>query len=181
MHKIEAELIKATKFKAKNKTGQRLLQSLVEAVQKLSDEEWETLSDAAQRWTNDGVEAIQAGKPIPKFGKAEPEDDEEDEDEPAPPKAKKSKKPKKQVKATKGSKVSKPKATGVVGVGPNMNTMLKQLVLRNPKITNPEIMDALRGAGFEPTTFFIATAKSTFKHALRVIKQEGIDVRKLEV
>lgn len=176
MHKIEAELTKATRFRASGKTGQPLLKGLVEAVQKLDDEAWDELSDPAQRWVNAGVEAMQAGKPVPKFGKVADEPEEEAEDEPAPKPAKKVKD-----KKVKAAKPDKPKKLKVASVAPNMNTLLKQLVLRNPNITNPEIMEKLQKAGYEPTTFFIATAKSTFKHALRVIKQEGVDVRELDV
>jgi hypothetical protein len=58
---------------------QEYLIRLVKAVSKLSEDEWNKLSDEDQEWSNGAVTSAKAGKPII--------DPDEDDDEPAPKKS----------------------------------------------------------------------------------------------
>jgi hypothetical protein len=120
-----------------------------------------------QEWVNDGVDALTAGKPVAKFSGAV-----EDEDEDKPPaKAKAS-----NTKVKTGKKKPAAARKGVTA-----QTMMKQMVLHNLDITTDEIIDRMERAGYSPTRFLVATTKSNFKNALKVIKGEGVDVRKLNI
>lgn len=55
---------------------QAFYKKLVAAADELDDEEWEALSDGAQRWVNAAIDAINEGEAVP-----DPEDLEEEEEE----------------------------------------------------------------------------------------------------
>lgn len=62
MHDIERELIKATNYKPMRKFSDRqdYLKSILNAVSKLTDDDYESLSDEAATWANSAVEAHNA-------------------------------------------------------------------------------------------------------------------------
>lgn len=66
---LETELVTVTKVKAKKgEERQAFLGRLaVAATDKISEEEWEKLSDAAQEWANDAVKAQNRNADIPEF------------------------------------------------------------------------------------------------------------------
>lgn len=80
MHTVERELIKAAGYKAQRKFTDRqdYLKSIINAVSKLEEDDFNVLSDAAADWANDAVEAINAKDEIPDFDEkvAAAEDDE---------------------------------------------------------------------------------------------------------
>jgi len=81
MHDIERELIEITGYKVQRKFTDRqdYLKSLFNAVQKLTDDDFDNLSDDAAAWANACVEAHNSKRDgdIPDFDEAEPEDSEE--------------------------------------------------------------------------------------------------------
>lgn len=85
MHDIERELIDATEYKARQKYANRqdYLKSILNAVAKLTDDDFDTLSDETARWVNSAVEAHNSkNEEIVDFDELAPEDDgEELEDE----------------------------------------------------------------------------------------------------
>lgn len=73
---IEAELVKATKFKkAKYPDRQQYLSALLEAIDKLTNEAYDSLSDEAFAWHKEAVPAREAKTPIPDFTEAEETED----------------------------------------------------------------------------------------------------------
>jgi hypothetical protein len=87
MHDIERELIKVTGYKVQRKFSDRqdYLKSLFNAVQKLTDDDFDNLSDDAATWANACVEAHNNKRDgdIPDFDEVDPteEDDESEEAE----------------------------------------------------------------------------------------------------
>ena len=71
MSKIQAELVDITGIKA---TGDRpdFLKQIVLALSDLSDKDYDTLSDAAQEWSNGATAALNNKKAIPDFPDYEP-------------------------------------------------------------------------------------------------------------
>lgn len=83
-HAIERELIKVTNYKARNKFDDRqdYLSSILNAVMKLSDDDFDNLSDNAATWANSAVEAHNSKQDIPDFDEVEAaEDDAPDDDD----------------------------------------------------------------------------------------------------
>ena len=66
---VEAELVKATKYRPKgNPSRQDFLAGLLIAIdQKLSDEQYDLLSDTAAQWHKDAVQSLEAKRVIPDF------------------------------------------------------------------------------------------------------------------
>jgi ribosome maturation factor RimP len=73
MSKIQAELCSAANYQPKRGAGrQDTLAAIVEKVAELSDKQWDALSDKAQDWFNDAVDAKNAKKKdLPDFPDAE--------------------------------------------------------------------------------------------------------------
>lgn len=84
MSKIQKELSKATGVEPKKgEARQAFLAALVVAIAKLSDKEWDALTDAAQDWFNASAAAKKKNKDFPEFEDYVEEPDEQEE-EPAP-------------------------------------------------------------------------------------------------
>lgn len=85
MHDIEREIIKITKYKVQRKFADRqdYLKSLFTAVQKLSDDDFDDLTDEAAIWANACVEAhnSQRDGDLPDFDEVAIDDDADDENE----------------------------------------------------------------------------------------------------
>jgi len=165
-HPLEAELVEAAKFKPKKGLSrQDTLTALVEAGQALDDDDWDKLSDPAQKWINLGVSALEGGQPVRAPGSTRPV------------KEAKKVKVKKVVKVKKPvmkAVAKKPDPGALTGAGmSNAQTMIKQLILADFNITTEEIVERLSKAGHNPTRFAIATIKSSFKHSLKVVHATG--------
>jgi hypothetical protein len=82
---VEKELIKVTKVKADRfEDRQDFLAALLKAMDKLTDDEFDNLSDEAAEWhTKKAVPAMNKKKPIPDFVEAEAEADEAPADDDA--------------------------------------------------------------------------------------------------
>jgi hypothetical protein len=170
---VEKELLNATGLKA-NEGGSRadFLEALIVAVNKLSDAAWHKLSDPAQAWANNASRALDNGKDIPEFNAQGKE---------TAPFAKKAERPKveKKAKKTKAEKKSKPKASPQKPVGAQM--LIKQFVLAQPNITTDELLEKLAKKGFKPTKIAVSTIRTGMRQTLKIIKESGVDVRKLEL
>lgn len=72
MSKLEAELMKATKIKGPKAKEDRpaFLKRLVGAAQDLEDEDWEKLSEPAQKWVNAGATALNDDNDVKDFSDA---------------------------------------------------------------------------------------------------------------
>ncbi len=84
MHAIERELIKVTGYKAKRKFSDRedYLKSLLNDVMKLTDDDFDNLTDEAAAWTNAAVDAHNSKNgTIPDFDEVEASEDDENEPE----------------------------------------------------------------------------------------------------
>lgn len=76
---VEEELVKTTKIKRKKgEKDQAFYKRLMDKMEKVGDDVWDTLSDETQIWCNDAADALSKKKAIPAF--PEPEDDEEEEE-----------------------------------------------------------------------------------------------------
>lgn len=82
MHAIERDLIKASGYKAQRKFADRqdYLKSILNAVSKLEDDDFNVLKDEAADWVNAAVEAVNSRDDIPDFD----EDTTQTEDDPEP-------------------------------------------------------------------------------------------------
>lgn len=85
MHTIERELIKVTAFKARKFSDrQDYLKSILNAVSKLTDDDFNNLTDATAGWANAAVEAHNIkGRDLPDFDEVIPEDEDSEAEETA--------------------------------------------------------------------------------------------------
>lgn len=85
MHDVERELIKVTGYKAQRKFDDRqdYLKSILNSVMKLTDDDFDSLSDDAATWANSAVEMHNSknGGELPDFDEAEAVDDTEGDDD----------------------------------------------------------------------------------------------------
>lgn len=89
MTTVYDELSKATEVTPKDgEEAAAFSKRLAKAVDKLGDDEWKGLSDDAQNWVNDVVDAVAKKTKVPTVP-GFPGADEDDEEEPAPKSAKK--------------------------------------------------------------------------------------------
>lgn len=80
MHTIERDLIKASGYKAQRKFADRqdYLKSILNAVSKLEDDDFNVLTDEVADWVNAAVEAVNSKDDIPDFDEKVTPDDEDD-------------------------------------------------------------------------------------------------------
>lgn len=175
MNAIERELREATSFPPHDKLKRpKVLELLVQKVQKLSDDDWDQLSNDAQIWANAGTDALKAGKPVTDFPGALPDDKPSSK----PKKAKKdaSSKPKKKAK-TKPVKESRPfdrRARLALPAAPSAQTLMKLMILRNLDVTTDEMMEELRTKHkLNPTKHVVNSLRGTFFHSLKVLRDQG--------
>lgn len=86
MHDIEKELIKVTKFVPRKKYDDRqeYLKGILNALEKLSDADFEDLSDEATVWANAAVQAFNSrSEELPDFDEVAPGDEIEESDDEA--------------------------------------------------------------------------------------------------
>ena len=205
MSAMEKALLKATGAKPQKggEDRQKFLLRLMLAVQKLPDEDWESLAqiDGAQDWFNAATDADNAEKPVSDFpdvkaaaeadaeededqGEQENEDDQE-EDEMAKT-AKKAKPPAKGASAKKGAAAKpvkaaakeadgKKKPAATPKKGTSMRRALKLTIVKRPKITADELVDALQKMGYKvPSRLTVNTMRSEMRDAIRVLNEAGL-------
>jgi hypothetical protein len=209
--KLESELQAAASIKRKaNETEQAYLQRLAEAVRELPDDEWDQISEEGQTWTNDAIKALNAEHEIESFGNGEPKEEpkEEPDDKPgeehdddddngeskeggeeveekaAKPArrvaAKKEAAPKK--KAVKEAKPAKKTVVKTNGSRPaGAQTMIKQLLLKDPSMSTEDILAQLSKKGYSPTRQAATSIRSGFRHSLKVIKEAGMLSPKVDI
>lgn len=83
MHTVERELISATDYKTRKKFDNRqdYLQSILNSVIKLGDEDFDNLTDEAAAWANAAIEAFNSKNEIPDFDEVDEADEGETSDE----------------------------------------------------------------------------------------------------
>ena len=153
----EKELIKATKFKTKSTDRQQTLLELATAVQDLSDDQWEELSEPARKWANNAADAIDGGTDVPDFGP---------EEQPKP-KAKPLKK-----KTTKAAAVRVDDDDDLPKLG-SMVEALSLIVRNNPKLSKKEMVEQLRKAGYDPTEYSVGAYSHHFKVMMKTLQKCG--------
>lgn len=168
--KIETELLEATGIKRKvaEKT-QAYYTRLIDAVeQDVSDADWEGLGQATQNWINAGNKAIKAGKDIPGF---EPTGDGATEKKSAKKTAKQDDGDDKPA----GKKAAKKDTSAGARDGKKVGaqTMIKQLMIKDPKLTVDQLLEKLNAKGYSPTPLAVSSIRSGFRHSLKVIKDAG--------
>lgn len=160
MSEIEKELLAVSKCKKKapGEDHQKYLTRLMRLVSKVNNDDWESISPAAQDWNNDAAQACKEGTKLANFPDYEGPEIEEDEapKEEAPP-------PKRAVKQRKSSACH----------------VIKTLVVKKPTITVQEIADKLKSNEMKVSNVTIATLRSDTRDTLRVVNELGIGEFKL--
>jgi len=162
MSEIEKELLAVSKVKKKTpgEDHQKYLTRLMKAVSKVSDDDWEQLSEEAKGWNNGAAELHKAGAKLENFPDYDgPEIEAEEEkapEEEAPP-------PKRAPKARKTSACH----------------TIKTLVAKKPSITVDDLSEKLKSSGMKVSDVTIATLRSDTRDTLRVLNELGIGEFKL--
>lgn len=188
--KVEQELLSIANLKTKkNEKRQEYLKRLMLAVDKASDDDWNSLSTEAQAWNNTAATSYQNEKLIPDFPdyqEEEPEPEEEPQEvidqetgeviEVAPDEVK--------VEASEPTEEAETKAeapaerktrkTKRSGSKPSACRMIKQLVLINPKITVGEIAERLKTLRMKVSDVTIYTLRYDIRDTLRAMNDLGI-------
>jgi hypothetical protein len=197
---IEQELLDATGCKAKEgESRQKYLRRLHDDVKDMDDDEWEALSDGAQKWYNQAADARNDKEDLPDFAGVTAEED----DEVAKTTSKKESgdKPAAASKTDKPSKTSKPAAAADNGgdeapakkkaaagkpekseskpsrseaKGDGIKMRIKRLVIKNPKTTVEDLMTALEKNGDTMSRFTVSAVRSETRHTIKVLKDLGL-------
>ena len=180
---IETELCEATSVKQrKNEDTQKYLKRLVLGVNKLEDGDWTGLSNDAQNWANELTTAEKEGQTLPDFPDAEEEQpteaaaaengadsaaesgaDGESGETAAPARVRRT-------TTAKAAKEPAPKKERVQ----SMSNTLKNFIIDDPSISVEDLIEKLKGAGHKPTEITVATIRSDFRNALKVLKGRGL-------
>ena len=56
---------------------------------------------------------------------------------------------------------------------PGASTVIKRLMLRNPDVTNAELIEKLKEKSISVTSISVSTIRSDFKHSIRVLQEAG--------
>jgi len=169
MATVAEEILAKTGVKKKvGEKKQVFLAKVLRAVNELPEEEWAALSEAAQQWSNDAVQALEdkvdildfpkAGKPKTKAAAAEPDVEPEAPAEaatvPDEPKVEPKKTAKTAPKKKKGSTVR-----------------LKELMVLHEDWDKQKVFDTLLGEGFSLATSTFETMFYDTRTTLEVIKR----------
>lgn len=178
---IQAELQKITGVKVIT-PRQDFLDKLIKAAHKLEEDVWESISQKAQKWVNDGAEAFNSDAAIPEFPdiKAAGAEDAEKDTTNMTTKAKTSKKPevKNTTKGKKGAEQppakkapekadAKKKTSGAIK-DTGIKVQIKKLVFAKPSVTTDELVEKLSKTG-KVSRLTVASVRSEFRHSLRVL------------
>lgn len=150
---IENELLAATKLKLKaGEDRQEQLKKIMRAVYKLSSEDWEALTSEAQEWYNGAAENNKAGAKFDEFVDM-PEIKVEEEPEEAPP--------------------AKTVNTNNVRVGRKSSAchVIKMFVIKDPKITIPDLSAKLKTKGLKVSDLTVSSLRSDVRDTLRVLNE----------
>jgi outer membrane biosynthesis protein TonB len=173
------------------------------ASDELDGEAWEALPNAAQVWVNAAVKALNAGNEITdpepsseeesddeqqaeeadeEAGDDQPEDEEQEDDMPTKTAAKK-KAPAKKKAAPKKTAAAKPakteakpakaKSNGAVR-GTGAQTVIKQIMLKDPAISTEDLIARLEKKGLKPTKVAVTSIRSGMRHTLKVMADAGV-------
>lgn len=181
--KIETEILKLTGVKVKDMKGprQKYLKKVFAAVNKLADEEWEELSEPAQKWANTASEAKADSDELPDFPDLENGDGDGEKPKATGRGGKKDKKGKKASgKKTGVTRAGTKKGNGTAAAGgkrsdgkkSGVKIRIKQFVLKNPKITVEDLVTKLAKEGYPTSESTIRAMRSEFRHSLKVLKDE---------
>ena len=143
-------------------TRQAKLEEMSAALNGLSQSKWDKLPNSVQDWANAANKAVKHGEEIPEFSLPNGKDTSRKE-KTAKPASKKANKP-----------AVRTRPIGAQGA-------IKRLVLKNPRITTEELLEQCSKQGFSPTKFAASTIRAGMKNTLKIIQEEGIDVRKLKL
>lgn len=182
MSAIEKELLKATNLKTKKgEDRQAYLVRLINAVQDLSDGDWDKISPEAQAWTNAGAKADNKKKAVVDFpdldaGGSDAADAGTDEGAAAKPAADKKKAAAKDKAADAPAKKAGGKAAdkGVPEKREGVQVAIKKIMLARPKISAAELSDMLEERGYTVSQFTVTTIRSDFRNSLRVLIEAGL-------
>lgn len=199
---VESEISSAVKLKPKKKEGrQDFLYRLITAAgdsEILTDELWDKLSTAAQKWINKSVEAHKAGKEIPEPDEADEDDSSEQteaeveaeadteevtaegetegseetepEEEVKPAKAAKAAK---EVKEPKAPAKAAKKAESGEARPPSSRRRMKEIIIRNPGMTAEEVLAQLNEEGLTPSKMTVNTTRNETKDTMKIILELG--------
>lgn len=192
---VYEELLATAAMKApKDPNEQVFLIKLFKAINDLPEDEWEAMSEAAQKWSNAAAKSKTADKAYPKIPGAEVEPEEEAdgdgaeaEDGEAPvakkaakktaakkaaapaPAAKKAATPKKAAKKSGGEKPAK-----------SMRKAAFEIICKAPHLTVDDIIGKLEGLGYEAAPVTISTFRSDARAVLKTAQEMKTDVSKLD-
>lgn len=208
MSAIEAELQKVLKIKP-GKDRQAYLKKVHAAGVDLSDDDFDGLSEAAQKWLNAATRANNADKDIPDFpADAEPGESEEaetesegddavdeteeaEEEEPAEEKkvstSKKQKAPAKAkvdtktapAKAKETKAPPKKEAKPKAKKGGGKVEQLKKLILKNLSVKPDDLVAKVEAAGLEVSKSTVTTVRSDMLGTIRVLQGAGLLTKNL--
>lgn len=167
-----------------------------------NEEAWDEQPQATQSWLNAAVKALDAGKEIvdPDEVDEESEDDAEEETddtdaqsdegesneeeeemttaaETATTTKKKKAAPAKKAKPAKKATPKKEKtkkSNGAASRGTGAQTVIKQIMLKNPNISTDELIEKLASKGLKPTKVAVTSIRSGMRHTLNVMKDAGV-------
>jgi hypothetical protein len=196
MTQIEIALQKATGLSYNNDDDrQDYLVQLMARAYDLSVEEFNELPKGAQHWVNDAIKARNDKISLVDFkvtnGKADDHDDAPATQE-APVQKSKVTKQKKEVKVKKEVKAPRPREVKPKVKPPKIGkvndtfdenkpqrrvgaqSLIKRLVLKDPKISVDDLLDKVKGQGFECSRLAASTIRSGFRHSIKIIQEEGL-------
>lgn len=188
MSKIESELFSAVKIKplVPGEDRQKYLTRLVKAVCKISNDDWDDLTEESKEWTNEAATSIKAGGKIADFPDLEPEEDPLEEllaVSPEPPEEEidedgvvieKSPEPEPVVAAPKPAKKAKPVKRASNGRTLSACHHIKKVVVKHPSISVADLSDSLKKAGFKVTDLTIQSMRSNVRDVLRTLNELGM-------
>jgi hypothetical protein len=202
MSKVEQELVEATGCKTKEgESRQKYLRRLHDDVKDMDDDEWEALSDSAQKWYNQAADARNNKEDLPDFAGATAEEDDEvakttstkdSGDKPAASKTNKASKTTKAAatadndgdepvskkkaaaKPEKSESKSESKPSRSEAKGDGIKMRIKRLVIKNPTTTVDDLMTALEKNGDTMSRFTVSAVRSETRHTIKVLKDLGL-------
>jgi hypothetical protein len=80
-----------------------------------------------------------------------------------------SKAPVKSIKAKDDGEVTRPPKPAA----PGASTTIKRMMIRNPDVTNAELMEKLKEKHIDVTPISVSTIRSDFKHSIKVLQEAG--------
>lgn len=166
MSQIRKELEKALAISQKrNEAPETYRKRILSAITKITDDKWESLSEAAQDWCNAAGKDVDKEKTPRDFPDAEASEVEESSDKkPARKGAAAKKAP---AKKTAAKKEKEPKE-------PSARRLIKQFVISKPKAKVEEVMKYAEKEGLTMTDASIRSIRADTLDTLRVAADAGL-------